>query len=289
MATVGPLEIRNPVILASGVLGDAPENLRAAYDMGAGVVVTKTITLEPREGYPGPTIKELDDGWTLNWVGLKNPGAKEFADMLGRPDYPVIVSLTGSIPSDFGRMVGMFDGVVGFELNISCPNVAGMGDYIGHDPVLTTQVVEAAKRATDLPVFVKVSNTMDAAVQAAIDAGADGITAINTVPGMHVDIKAEPPLVRKGGLSGHHLLPIALGMVKHIVSRYKVPVMGCGGVSTWQDAAAYLEAGAAAVQIGTAAMNDMSVLERIASRLAGREKVGQVAGSWNQVAAHMRV
>ena len=289
MTAVGPLKLRNPVILASGVLGDVPENLRAAYDAGAGAVVTKSITLEPREGNPHKNVVSLANGWTLNWVGLKNPGAEAFADMLGRPGYPVIVSLAGSMPSDFARMVGMFDGVAGFELNISCPNVEGMGNYIGHDPVLTMQVVSAVKRATNLPIFVKVSNTMDAAVRAAIDAGANGITAINTVPGMGIETNTEPPRVRKGGLSGPNLLPISLRTVNHIVSQYKVPVMGCGGVSTWQDAVAYLEAGAAAVQIGTAAMNDISVLERIASHLTGREKVGQVAGSWNRVAAQMRV
>ena len=123
--------------------------------------------------------------------------------------------------------------------------------------------VAAAKRATDLPIFVKVGYGMDAAVGAAVSAGADGITAVNTVPGLD----AGPP-VRSGGLSGPPLLPMALWMVRRIASKYDVPVIGCGGVSTWRDAARHMDAGAAAVQVGTAAMNGLHVLGDVASGLA---------------------
>lgn len=272
MTTIGPLEIDNPVILASGLFGDAPEKLRAASDFGAGAVVTKSITMQPREGNPEERWTDRPDGWTMNWVGLVNPGAEVFAKRLGKPDHPVIVSLAGSMPSDFETMAGMFEGVAGFELNLSCPNVAGMGDYIGNDPTLTAQVVKHTKRASDVPVFVKVGPMMAAAVRAAIHAGADGITAINTIPGMYTDIESQS--VRTGGLSGPHLLPVGLGMVKYIASRYKVPVMGCGGISTAQDAAAYLEVGASAVQVGTAAMKDITVLGRIATALAEKNCLG---------------
>ena len=265
-SAVGPLDIRNPVILASCPLGDSPEGLRAAYGHGAGAVVTKSITMEPREGGPEPYIAEIVGGWHMNWAGLRNPGAEAFARMLGRPDYPVIVSLAGSMPHEFGEMVGMFDGVAGFELNVSCPNVAGMGDHVGGDPALTAQAVRAAKRATDLPVFVKVGYQMYRAVGAAVDAGADGITAINTIPGVHVG--ADPPTIHRGGLSGPPLLPIGLGVVRDIVRGCGVPVMGCGGVATWRDAAGYMAMGASAVQVGTAAMRDPSVLGRIAAGLA---------------------
>ena len=274
MITVGPLEIRNPVILASGVFGDAPEKLRAAYQYGAGAVVTKSITRYPREGNPEPNHKESSDGWYKNWVGLRNPGAEAFARMLGRPDYPVIVSLAGSIPYEFGEMVGMFGGVAGFEINVSCPNVDGMGDYVGNDPTLTAQVVKAVKDATDLPVFVKVSYQMHHTVRTIKDAGADGITAINTMPGMDIDIEADPPSTRKCGLSGPLLRPIGLRVVRDLIQEYKVPVMGCGGISTPEDAADYLRMGASAVQVGTAAMHDVAVLGRIASGLTGLEKEG---------------
>lgn len=267
MVTVGPLKLRNPVLLASGVLGDTPEHLRTAYESGAGAVVTKSITLEPREGNPEPNVFKLGVGWILNRVGLRNPGAAAFADALGNPDYPVIVSLAGSMPSDFAEMVGMFRGVVGFELNISCPNVEGLGDHVGNDPVLTTKVVEATKAATNLPIFVKVGYQMGDSVEAAVDAGVDGITAINTIPGMEINYDHTPPTQLKGGLSGMGLLAVGTRVVSELVARYKVPVMGCGGVSAWEHAAGYLIAGAAAVQVGTAAMYDPTVLGRIAEGL----------------------
>ena len=258
MTTIGPLEIRNPVILAAGPLGDSPDILRAAYNAGAGAVVTKSITLTRRDGNPEPTTAELDGGWHYNWVGLKNPGAGAFANMLGKPDYPVIVSLAGALPSDFETMVGMFDGVAGFELNISCPNTTEM---IGDDPVLVGHAVKAAKRATDLPVFVKVGYGMDAAVAAAVSAGADGVTAINTVPGLD--------MARSGGLSGPPLLPMALWMIRRISSKYDIPIIGCGGISAGKDAAHHMEMGASAVQIGTAVMRGLHVLGNVASYLAG--------------------
>ena len=280
MPAVGPLTLRNPVVLASGVMGDSPEKLRNAYHSGAGAVVTKSITREPREGNPEPTIFKLDSGWTLNRVGLRNPGAEAFADTLGTPDYPVIVSLAGSIPSDFAEMVCMFDGVIGFELNVSCPNVDGMGDRIGNDPTLTAQVVTAVKVSTDLPIFVKIGPQMYHTAGAAIDAGADGITAINTMPGMYTDTQADVPVARRGGLSGPHLLPIGLKVVRDLVREYNVPVMGCGGISTWEDAADYLSVGAFAVQIGTAAMQNPSILGGIASMLgAPKLRYGLIPGT----------
>ena len=269
MVAIGPLQLRNPVILSSGIFGAAPEKLQAAYRYGAGAVVTKSITPEPREGNPEPNIKEYDDGSCMNWVGLRNPGADRFAQMLGRPDYPVIVSLAGSIPSDFGYMAGMFRGVAGFELNVSCPNVAGMGNYIGSDPVLTADVVRAVKQATKLPIFVKLGHGMFDAAGAAKKAGADGITAINTIPGMYIDTETEPPSIQEGGISGPAIKGFALRFVRDVVRTYGIPVIGCGGVSTSRDVLEYMAAGASAVQVGTAAMRDMSVLGRIAKGLPG--------------------
>lgn len=212
----------------------------------------------------------------MNWVVLKNPGAEAFARMLGRPDYPVILSMAGSVPHEFGEMAGMFGDVAGFELSMSCPNADGIGECVGNDPALTAQAVECAKRVTDLPAFAKVGYQMEHAVGAAVGAGADVITATNTVPGVRAG--ADPPAVRRGGLSGTLLLPMGLGVVRHIVREYGVPVTGCGGVATW-DAACYMAMGASAVQVGTAAMRDPSVLGRIASNLAaGVLKRGGVSG-----------
>ena len=268
--TKEPLKLRNPVILASGILGDSPENLRAAYDAGAGAVVTKSVTLDDRKGNPEPTLVQEGEGW-LNSVGLKNPGAKAFASKLGSPDYPVIVSLAGSIPDEFAEMAGLFGGVAAFELNMSCPNVHGFGNDVGQDPRLTGEIVSAVKSCTDLPVFVKVGMDMGDTVKAAVDAGADGITAINTIPAMHMDTATGLPTFqnRRCGLSGPPIKPIALNEVYRIAHTHDIPVMGCGGVSSGADALSFLQAGAWAVQVGSAAMmNGVGILSRIAADLS---------------------
>ena len=268
---LGPLNLRSRVILASGLLGSSPEKLREAYDAGAGAVVTKSITLDPREGNPEPTLVPEGEGW-LNSVGLKNDGAKVFASQLGSPDYPVIVNLAGSTPHEFIEMVRLFKGVAAaFELNLSCPNVHGFGSDVGQDPRLTGDVVSAVKSCTDLPVFVKVGVHMEGAVKAAVDAGADGITAINTIPAMHMDPVTGLPTFhnRRCGLSGPPIRPIALNEVYRIAHAHDIPVMGCGGVGSGADALSFLQAGAWAVQVGSAAMmGDIGVLGRIADELS---------------------
>ena len=265
--SAGPLQLRSPVVLAAGILGDSPENLRAAYDAGAGAVVTKSITLCAREGNPEPTMLREGSGW-LNSVGLRNPGAERFASMLGSPDYPVIVSLAGSMPDEFTEMARLFGGAAAFELNASCPNAEGYD--MGQDPKLTGEVVSAVKSCTDLPVFVKVGVHMGGAVKAAVDAGADGITAINTIPAMRMDPATGLPTFhnRRCGLSGPPIKAIALNEVYRIAHTHDIPVMGCGGVCSGADALSFLQAGAWAVQVGSAAMMDgVDVLGRIAAEL----------------------
>lgn len=283
MISVGPLNMRNPVMLAACPLGAAPDTLRAAYDAGAGAVVTKSVTLEPRAGNPEPNMTKLPTGWILNWVGLGNPGARAFSRALGRPDFPVVVSLAGSSPSDFEAMAGMFDGVAGFEVNLSCPN-AGPESCVGDDPATAGGIVRAVRRATSLPVFAKVGYGMDGAIEAVISAGADGITAVNTVPGLHVDTGSG---ARAGGLSGPPLLPIAVDAVRRIASRHRVPVIGCGGISSWEDAAAHMEAGAVAVQVGTAALDNMYVLGDVAAGLESHGYSGLSAGRSHTMPAAM--
>ena len=286
MASIGGLEIRNPVILAAGVLGDSPENLRAAYEAGAGAVVTKSLTVDPRPARPEPTIITLENGGRLNAVGLANPGAAAFARALGcadgagksGPGYPVIVSLAGSDPTDFEHMIGLFGGnVAGFEINLSCPNVDGVGQDVGDDPGLVGRIVGAAVDAaagrTVLPVFVKIGHHMMGAALAALNSGAAGLTAINTIPATSVDFVTGEPVFgpRAGGLSGPPIKPVALRAVRDLVAAHpRAAVMGCGGISTWQDAAEFLASGAAAVQVGSAAMENLGVLGRIAGGLSAR-------------------
>ena len=262
MTRLGPLDLRNPVILASGLQGDTPEKLKAAYDAGAGAVVTKSVTIQPRQGYPEPRFVKLEDNGWINAIGLGNVGAKEFARQLGTPTYPVIVSLAGSDPSDYTSMIGMFDGVAAFEINLSCPCV---DDFIGDVPLLAADIIGAAKSATDLPIFAKISHTMYKSVDVFIRAGIDGITAINTIPAMGINIKTRKPLISnvQGGLSGPPIKNIAINTVNKLSKLYDVPIMGCGGVSSWRDAAEFVLAGAVAVQVGSAAMDDLSVLGSI--------------------------
>ena len=139
--------LRSPVVPAAGVLGDSPSGLGEAYDTGIGAVVTKSPTVAPRPPRPEPTIVRAGTGW-LNVVGLANPGASEFADMLGKPDFPVVVSLAGEDTIDFGWMVGLFKQVAGFELDMSCPNVRGTGDEPGDDPDLVGAIVREVKPST---------------------------------------------------------------------------------------------------------------------------------------------
>lgn len=257
---VGPLRLERPTVLASGILGISVEIFGRLHGAGAGAIVSKSISVEPREGYPGPTVVPLGGGGWINAVGLSNPGAAAFADMIrDNQTVPIIVSLVGSVPEEFSFMVGRFEGcrIAAYEINLSCPHVDDVGLEVGDDPELVSRVVRATKSAASAPVFAKVglgrSDYLDT-VSAAIDAGADGITAINTVQALAIDIEAQRPKLSNGigGLSGSPIGTIAQRCVAQIAAAYDTPIMGCGGVSTWEDAVALVLAGASAVQLGSA-------------------------------------
>ena len=270
---IGKLNLRNPVVLAAGTLGDSPTSLREAYDAGAGAVVTKSITWMPRPSKPGPDmVRSFPNGW-LNAVGLANPGAEKFAKMLGKPDYPVIVSLAGTEVFGFELMVKEFEGASGFEINLSCPNVSGFD--VGDNPDLVSNIVKTVKRCTDMPVFVKIGHHMTEAARVAADEGIDGIVAINAIPAMAIDPETGLSVFgpNEGGLSGPPIKPVGLRTVHNLAGRFDVPIIGCGGISTWPDAADYITVGATAVQVGSAAMQDVSVLGRISAGLAEWQKL----------------
>lgn len=271
MCSLGSLELRSPVILASGLQGDTPQKLKEAYDTGVGAVVTKSVTMEPRPGHPEPNLVKGENGGWINAIGLKNVGARLFAKRLGRPDYPVIVSLAGNDPSDFVRMIGMFDCAAAFEINLSCPSVDAFGYNVGDDTSLTAKIIRAAKSATDVPVFAKIAYTMWQSTDAFVKAGADGITAINTVPAMSIDITTGKPELGNGmgGLSGPPIKGTAIYTVHKISEMHDIPIMGCGGISSWRDAAEFLLAGADAIQVGSAAMDRISVLHDIVGGVHG--------------------
>jgi dihydroorotate dehydrogenase (NAD+) catalytic subunit len=258
--SIGQIQLERPTILASGILGISLDVFTRIHHAGAGAVVTKSLSKEPWEGYPNPTIFGVKGGGWINAVGLSNPGAPYFAKMIEpNKDVPIIVSLVGSVDTDFEYMVKQFENVkvLAYELNLSCPHVAKVGLEVGDDPDLVKKIVKKVKSKTKVPVIAKVglgtTNYLDT-VGAAVKAGIDGITAINTLRAMAIDVETQRPILSNkiGGLSGTPIKPVAVRCVYEIASQYKIPIIGCGGISSWDDAVEFILAGASAVQIGSA-------------------------------------
>jgi len=258
--SIGQIQLDKPVMLASGILGISLDVFNRLYASGAGAVVTKSLSTAPWEGYPNPTIFSVKGGGWINAVGLSNPGASNFAKMIEpNQDVPIVVSLVGSVPEDFEMMIKEFKNckVKAFELNLSCPHVAKVGLEVGDDPGLVKAIVSTVKNSTNIPVIAKVglgtSNYLNT-VSTAIDSGIDAITAINTVRAIAIDVETQRPILSNkfGGLSGTPIKPIALRCVYEISSKYDIPIIGCGGISTWEDAVEFFLAGASGVQLGSA-------------------------------------
>lgn len=290
---IGPIKLQRPTILASGILGISLDVFKRLYRQGAGAVVTKSLSKEPWEGYPNPTIFGLKGGGWLNAVGLSNPGAPYFAEMISKnTDVPIIVSLVGSIEDDFDFMIKQFakTNVIGFELNLSCPHVEKVGLEVGDDPELVRKIVKKSKSETDLPVIAKVglgTTHYLSTVRAACEAGADAITAINTIRAMAIDVQTKLPILgnKIGGLSGTPIKPVAVRCVYEISSEFDVPIIGCGGVSSWEDAVEFILAGASAVQIGSAVGDKwVSIFDEINNGILnymekhGYSKIGEMIG-----------
>ena len=257
--SIGTLTLERPTILASGILGISLDIFERLYRSGAGAVVTKSLSKEPWDGYVNPTIFSVKGGGWLNAVGLANPGATEFSNMISKShEVPIIVSLVGSTEDDFDFMIKQFENckISAYELNLSCPHVAKVGLEVGDDVELVKKIVKKVKSNTNIPVIAKVglgtTNYLDT-VGAACEAGADGITAINTIRAMAIDVETQKPILSNkiGGLSGTPIKPIAVRCVYEISSKFDVPIIGCGGISTWQDAVEFILAGASAVQFGS--------------------------------------
>jgi dihydroorotate dehydrogenase (NAD+) catalytic subunit len=266
------LKLDNPLSLASGIAGVTVATLARAVESGAGAAVSKSIGLEPRKGYRSPTLVATDSG-LLNAVGLANPGARIFSEELsavrGRR-LPIIVSIFGGGPVEFARVAEILDGneFLAYELNLSCPHVEGVGTEIGHDPEVVASVVKAVRARTQKPIFAKLSANTHRMVEvatAAVDSGADGLTAINTMRAMEIEVETGRPVLdhKFGGLSGDAIRPIALARVYELYENVKVPIIGCGGVSTWEHAVEMMLAGASAVEVGTALYEGYGVFNKI--------------------------
>ncbi|MDA4122157.1 MAG: dihydroorotate dehydrogenase [Thaumarchaeota archaeon] len=267
------LRFENPLMLASGIVGVTVPSLTRAIDSGAGSAVSKSIGLEPREGYRNPTLVATQDGGLLNAVGLSNPGARIFAEELsevrGR-HLPIIVSIFGGGPVEFSRVVDILDSqeFLAYELNLSCPHVEGVGTEIGHDPEVVASVVKAVRSRTKKPLFAKLSPNTHKIVEiarAAVASGADGLTAVNTVRAMAINVETtKPTLTHKyGGLSGDAIRSIALAKIYELYEEVKVPIIGCGGVSNWEHAVEMMLAGASAVEMGTALYQGYGVFQDV--------------------------
>jgi dihydroorotate dehydrogenase (NAD+) catalytic subunit len=236
------------------------ESMKRIYNCGAGAIVTKSIGLKQREGYPNPTVIELDHG-ILNAIGLPNPGIENFKDeilKIKKSNIPVIGSIFGSNYQEFVILSKKMEnyGVDALELNMSCPHAKGYGLEIGCDPDLVKQITSEVKKSTKIPVFIKISPNLSNIVEiakSAEDGNADGIVAINTVKAMKIDLELQMPVLSNkiGGYSGSGIKPIGVRCVYEISKNIDIPLIGVGGISTGEDVIEYFMAGASAVQVGS--------------------------------------
>jgi len=252
---------------ASGTFGYGTEYSHMFDIQRLGAIICKGTTLEPRDGNPQPRLAETACG-VLNSIGLQNIGVdaliKEKAPIWASWRVPVIVNIAGETVDDYAQLADKLDGVAGIsaiEVNIGCPNIKAGGAEFGADPKSATGVTAAVKKATSLPVLVKLTpNTSDIAkiALAVAEAGADAISLINTMKGMVIDITRRRPLLGNitGGLSGPAIKPVALYMVYEVAGAVGVPVIGCGGIATASDAIEFIMAGASAIQVGTASFTN---------------------------------
>jgi len=254
-----------PTMLASGVLGISFDLFPRIVSNGCGAIVTKSIGLEPRAGYKNPTMTGVDAGY-LNAIGLANPGVKTFSDEMEEferdprsKETPLIVSIFADSPENFARISRDLDRFqfLAFELNLSCPHVKDVGSEIGGDLELSSRVISAVKKTTKKPVFAKMpASIMNAASwgKTIEGAGADAIVAINTIRAMTIDITTKEPILSNkiGGLSGSAIRPIGVRTVYELFEAVKIPIVGVGGIFSWEHAVEYFLAGAACVQVGSA-------------------------------------
>jgi dihydroorotate dehydrogenase (NAD+) catalytic subunit len=275
------IRLRNPFLLASGIWGESGESLKGAFSAGAGGVITKSIGDAPRDGYPNPTIDTFERWGMLNAMGLPNPGIEE---------YPreIAVALAAGVPTIGSVFAGDADGfaevskrmaatgVLALELNLSCPHAKGLGSEVGSDPGEVERVVRAVVRAVSIPVIAKITpNTADpvALAKAAERGGAAGVSAINTLRALAIDLSLRRPVLANGlgGLSGAAIKPVGLAIVWQLYEALHIPIVGVGGIRTADDAIEYALAGARAVEVGTAvAFDGIGVFGRLAHDLPER-------------------
>lgn len=289
------LSLANPVMTASGTFGNGLEYQKVFDIQRLGAIVSKAITRKPRRGNVQPRIAETAAGM-INSIGLQNIGLsaiiRDVAPVWETWQVPVIANIAGETVDDYAELASRLDGVAGvaaIEMNISCPNVES-GLEFGADPDAANKVTKAVRRRTDLPLIVKLTpNVTDivAVASAVADGGADALTLINTYPAMSIDVRSRRPALGwgAGGMSGPALKPIAVRLVYLVSQAVDVPLIGCGGITTGEDAVEFLLAGATAVQVGTATFRNpraaLDVLEGLEAYLRdeGVEDVSELVGA----------
>ncbi|OPL14333.1 MAG: dihydroorotate dehydrogenase [delta proteobacterium ML8_D] len=270
--SIGTLRLKNPVLLASGTCGYGME-LDGLLDLDKlGGIIIKGLSIRPRPGNPPPRLVETPCG-LLNSIGLENIGIEVFIrdklPFLRNIQTSLIVNILGNSVEEYFEMAKRLDreeGIKAIEVNISCPNVKAGGIAFGTDPEAAASVTHAVKKATGLPVIIKLTPNVTDITEVArkvASAGADAISLINTLLGMAIDIQCRRPALANvfGGLSGPAIKPVALRMVWQVVRAVDIPVIGVGGISTPEDAIEFLIAGARAVEIGTATLIRPSTAE----------------------------
>jgi dihydroorotate dehydrogenase (NAD+) catalytic subunit len=280
--TAAGIDFQNPVLLAAGTAGYGRELANLIKLDTLGGIITKAVSVEPRPGAPAPRVAEFDGGM-INAVGLANPGMDEvraahlpwLAQNVRRAK--VLVNVVGNQVDEFARVISTLDdspAVAGYELNVSCPNVKAGGMEFGADPRTLAEVVTKSRHATRKPIFVKLSPTLQdigVSAQSAADAGADGISVVNSLPGLVIDTDRRKPALGfgSGGVSGAGLMPVGVLATYKVARVVKLPVIGVGGIAKATDIIQYIIAGATLVAVGTAVMQQPRLAEKLVGDLAG--------------------
>ncbi len=272
------LQLKNPVMPASGCFGFGRE-FSQLYPLSLlGAIMIKATTLEPRFGNPTPRVAETNAGM-LNAIGLQNPGLdkvmNEELPWLQQFDVPIIANIAGSVEEDYvhvAREISKAPNVHALELNISCPNVKTGGMAFGTIPEVAKNLTKKVKEVSEVPVYVKLSPNVTNIVEmakAVEDGGADGLTMINTLLGMSLDLKTGKPILgnKTGGLSGPAIKPVAIRMIYEVSQQVQLPIIGMGGIQTAEDVIEYFYAGASAVAVGTANFIDPFVCPTMIAEL----------------------
>jgi len=289
--SLGSLKLKNPVLAASGCFGFGDE-YSSLVDLNLlGGVITKAVSLNPTPGNLPPRVVETPCGM-LNSIGLANTGLRGFLSeklsFLKSLTVPVIVNIAGERIGEYVEVVKGLDkeeGIDGYEINISCPNVEKGGMEFSSDPKVAFQLVSSLRKVTSKPLIVKLSPNLGniiSVAKAVQEAGADALSLINTLIGMVIDVKARKPVLARGtgGLSGPAIKPVALALVWKVAQAVEIPVVGVGGIFTSEDALEFILAGATAVQVGTANFVDPQTMPKIIAGLREycvQEKIGKLS------------